>query len=267
MRASLILLSVLALQAICDPIKLVLVRHGESEWNKLNLFTGWTDVPLSDKGHEEAIQGGKVLKEGGYKFDICYTSVLKRAIHTAFHVLDELDQLYIPVIKDYHLNERHYGALQGLNKKETAQKYGAKQVKQWRRSYNVPPPPLEKNDERNPANQEQYKDISESLLPLYESLEDTVYRVIPFFNDIIGNKIKMGKKVLIVAHGNTLRALVKYLDIISDEEFLELNIPTGVPLVYELDRKLNPIKHYYLGNQEDIKKKINSVKNQDSINK
>ena len=250
-----------------EPFKLVLIRNGESEWNKLNLFTGWTDIPLSDKGRAEAIQSGKLLKENGYKFDYCYTSVLKRSIQTAFYVLDELDQLYIPVYKNFELNGRHYGALQGLNRKETAQKYGADKVKQWRRSYDIPPPPLDKNDERNPANQEQYKDISESLLPLYESLEDTVYRVIPFFNDIIGNKIKMGKKVLIVAHGNTLRALVKYLDIISDEEFLELNIPTGVPLVYELDRKLNPIKHYYLGNQEDIKKKINSVKNQDSINK
>jgi len=267
MRVTFLLLTLLAMQAICEPTKLVLVRHGESEWNKLNLFTGWTDVPLSDKGHEEAISGGKVLKEGGYKFDICYTSVLKRAIHTAFHVLDELDQLYIPVLKDYHLNERHYGALQGLNKKETAEKYGSDKVKQWRRSFDIPPPALEENDERNPANQEQYRGVPKKDLPLHESLKDTIARVVPYYNDVIVPDIKAGKKVLIAAHGNSLRALVKYLDNISDEEIVELNIPTGVPLVYELDKDLKPIKHYYLGDQDAINAAINAVKNQDAVKK
>ena len=267
MRVSLILMAVAALQVICEPTKLVLVRHGESEWNKLNLFTGWTDVPLSDKGREEAIDGGKLLKEGGYKFDVCYTSVLKRAIHTAFHVLDELDQLYIPVYKDFHLNERHYGALQGLNKKETAEKYGADQVKAWRRSFDIPPPALEENDERNPANQEQYKGTDKKDLPLHESLKDTIARVVPYYNEVIVPEIKAGKKVLIAAHGNSLRALVKYLDNISDKEIVDLNIPTGVPLVYELDKDLKPIKHYYLGDQDAINAKINAVKNQDTVKK
>ena len=251
--------SILFLEIITDeiePIKLVLIRNGESVWNKLNIFTGWTDVPLSEKGVKEAIQAGKLLKEKGYKFDFCYTSVLKRAIQTTFYVLDELDQLYIPVYKDFCLNERHFGALQGLNKKETIEKYGADKIKEWTRSYEIPPPKLDENDERNPSNQEQYKDASKSLLPLHESLKDTLYRVIPYFNDIIGHRIKMGKKILIVAHENSLKALVKYLDIMSDEEIADLNIPNGVPLVYELDRRLNPIKHYYLGDQKDIKSKI-----------
>ena len=239
-----------------EPIKLVLMRNGESVWNKLNIFTGWTDVPLSEKGVKEAIQAGKILKENDYKFDICYTSVLKRAIQTTFYVLDELDQLYIPVYKDFCLNERHFGSLQGLNKKETIKKYGADKVNEWTKSYEIPPPKLDENDERNPSNQEQYKDTSKSLLPLYESFKDTLYRVIPYFNDIIGHRIKMGKKILIVAHENSLKALVKYLDIMSDEEIADLSIPNGVPLVYELDRRLNPIKHYYLGDQKDIKSKI-----------
>ena len=247
--------------------KLVLVRHGESEWNKLNLFTGWTDVPLSDKGVEEAIAGGKVLKEQGYKFDICYTSVLKRAIHTAFHVLDGVDQLYLPVIKDYRLNERHYGDLQGLNKKETAEKYGAEKVHEWRRSYDIPPPALEENDKRNPASQEQYAGIDKKNLHIHESLKDTVARVIPYYESTIVPTIKSGKRVLIAAHGNSLRALVKYLDNISDAEIAELNIPTGVPLVYELNAELKPIKHYYLGDQEAINAKINAVANQDKVKK
>ena len=262
MKASLLLMTVLAVQVLSEPIKLVLVRHGESEWNKLNLFTGWTDVPLSDKGHEEAIQGGKLLKEGGYKFDVCFTSVLKRAIQTAYHVLEEMDLLYIPVYK-----ERHYGALQGLNKKETAEKYGSDKVKAWRRSFDIPPPALEENDERNPANQEQYKNDNKKDLPLHESLKDTIKRVVPYYNEVIIPTIKSGKKVLVAAHGNSLRALVKYLDNISDAEITELNIPTGVPLVYELDQNLKPIKHYYLGDQDAINAKINAVKNQDAIKK
>ena len=267
MKASLLIMTALAIQVLSDPIKLVLVRHGESEWNKLNLFTGWTDVPLSEKGHEEAIQGGRLLKEGGYKFDICYTSVLKRAIQTAFHVLEEMDLLYIPVHKDFHLNERHYGALQGLNKKETAEKYGSDKVKAWRRSFDIPPPALEQNDKRNPANQEQYQHANKKDLPLHESLKDTIARVVPYYNEVIVPSIKSGKKVLIAAHGNSLRALVKYLDNISDADIVELNIPTGVPLVYELDQNLKPIKHYYLGDQDAINAKINAVKNQDAVKK
>ena len=247
--------------------KLVLIRHGESEWNKLNLFTGWTDVELSEKGVEEAKTGGKLLKEGGYSFDICFTSYLKRAIHTAWHVLDGVDEDYIPVIKDWHLNERHYGALQGLNKAETAAKYGAEQVHQWRRSFDIAPPALEEDDPRNPANQKQYKGVDPKLLPLHESLKDTIARVVPYYNEVIVPEIKAGKKVLIAAHGNSLRALVKYLDNISDEDIAGLNIPTGVPLVYELDEDLKPIKHYYLGDQAKIAAKINAVKNQDSVKK
>lgn len=248
-------------------IKLVLIRHGESEWNKLNLFTGWTDVELSEKGVEEAKNGGKLLKEGGYSFDVCYTSYLKRAIHTAWHVLDGVDEAYIPVIKDWHLNERHYGALQGLNKAETAAKYGAEQIHQWRRSFDIAPPELEADDPRNPANQVQYKGVDPKVLPLHESLKDTIARVVPYYNDVIVPEIKAGKKVLIAAHGNSLRALVKYLDNISDADIAGLNIPTGVPLVYELDEDLKPIKHYYLGDQEKIAAKINAVKNQDSVKK
>lgn len=247
--------------------KLVLIRHGESEWNKLNLFTGWTDVELSEKGVEEAKAGGKLLKEGGYRFDVAFTSTLKRAIHTCWHVLDGVDEAYIPVVKDYHLNERHYGALQGLNKAETTAKYGAEQVHQWRRSFDIAPPALEATDPRNPALQEAYKGINPKELPLHESLKDTIARVVPYYNDVIVPEIKAGKKVLIAAHGNSLRALVKYLDNISDEDIAGLNIPTGVPLVYELDDELKPIKHYYLGDQEAINAKINAVKNQDSVKK
>ena len=242
--------------------KLVLIRHGESVWNKENLFTGWTDVDLSEVGHKEAIQGGKLLKEGGYEFDVCYTSYLKRAIHTANHVLEELDEEYIPVNKTWKLNERHYGALQGLNKKETADKYGAEQVHLWRRSYDVQPPALEESDERSPSNQKAYKNVNTEELPLTECLKDTVARVIPYFNEVISKDIKDGKNVLIVAHGNSLRALVKYLDEISDEEIASLNIPTGVPLVYELDGNLKPLKHYYLGDAEAIRTKTEAVKNQ-----
>ena len=248
-------------------IKLVLIRHGESEWNKLNLFTGWTDVELSEKCVQEAIAGGKLLAADGYSFDIAFTSTLKRAIHTCWHVLDGVDEAYIPVIKDYHLNERHYGALQGLNKAETTAKYGAEQVHQWRRSFDIAPPALKATDERNPALQAAYKNIDAKELPLHESLKDTIARVVPYYNSVIVPEIKAGKKVLIAAHGNSLRALVKYLDNISDEDIAGLNIPTGVPLVYELDEDLKPIKHYYLGDQEAINAKINAVKNQDSVKK
>ena len=247
--------------------KLVLIRHGESEWNKLNLFTGWTDVELSEKGVQEAITGGKLLNEAGFRFDIAFTSTLKRAIHTCWHVLDGVDQDYIPVIKDFHLNERHYGALQGLNKKETAEKYGAEQVHQWRRSFDIAPPALEKDDPRTPALQEMYKNVDPKDLPLHESLKDTIARVVPYYNDVIVPEIKAGKKVLIAAHGNSLRALVKYLKNISDEDIAGLNIPTGVPYVFELDDDLKVLKDYYLGDQEAIAAKINAVKNQDSVKK
>lgn len=242
--------------------KLVMIRHGESTWNKENLFTGWTDVDLSEKGTEEAINGGKLLKEEGFTFDICFTSYLKRAIHTANHVLEQLDEEWIPVIKTWKLNERHYGALQGLNKKETAAKYGAEQVHLWRRSYDVQPPALEEDDKRNPALQEAYKNFSKEELPLTECLKDTVARVIPYYEENIIPLIKEGKSVLIAAHGNSLRALVKYLDNISDEDIADLNIPTGVPLVYELDENLKPISHRYLGDAEAIAAKINAVKKQ-----
>lgn len=247
--------------------KLVLIRHGESEWNKLNLFTGWTDVELSEKGVQEAITGGKLLNEAGFRFDVAYTSTLKRAIHTCWHVLDGVDQAYLPVIKDYRLNERHYGALQGLNKKETAEKYGAEQVHQWRRSFDIAPPALEENDPRNPTLQDMYKNVDKKDLPLHESLKDTIARVVPYYNDVIVPEIKAGKKVLIAAHGNSLRALVKYLKNISDEDIAGLNIPTGVPYVFELDDDLKVIKDYYLGDQEAIEAKINAVKNQDSVKK
>jgi 2,3-bisphosphoglycerate-dependent phosphoglycerate mutase len=242
--------------------KVVLLRHGESEWNKLNLFTGWTDVDLSDKGVEEAHQAGKTLKAEGYVFDLAFTSVLKRAIRTLNIALEEMDMLWIPVIKSWRLNERHYGALQGLNKAETAEKYGNEKVKIWRRSYDVPPPSLEENDERYPGKDRRYADMEKTDLPLTESLKLTVDRFLPYWHDTIAPVIKSGKKVVIAAHGNSLRALVKYLDNISDAEITELNIPTGVPLVYELDANLKPIKHYYLGDQDAINAAINAVAKQ-----
>lgn len=242
--------------------KVVLLRHGESEWNKLNLFTGWTDVDLSEKGIEEAHQAGKVLKEEGYTFDIAFTSVLKRAIKTLYIVLEEMDLMWIPVVKSWRLNERHYGALQGLNKAETAEKYGMEKVKLWRRSYDVPPPPLDENDDRYPGKDPRYKDLDKKDIPLTESLKSTVERFLPYWHETIAPTIKSGKKVIIAAHGNSLRALVKYLDNISDEEIVELNIPTGIPLVYELDDNLKPIKHYYLGDQEAINAAINAVAKQ-----
>ena len=243
-------------------MKLVLVRHGESEWNKLNLFTGWTDVDLSEKGHEEAKLAGKLLKEEGYDFDVCYTSYLKRAIHTLNHILDEMDRNWLPVHKTWKLNERHYGALQGLNKSETAEKYGEEQVKIWRRSYDVKPPELEPSDERAPKNQDVYRNEDPAILPFTESLETTVERVVPFYNEVILPDMKAGKRVIIAAHGNSLRALVKYLDNMSNDEIISLNIPTGVPLVYEFDDNFKVVNHYYLGDQEALKAAMEAVANQ-----
>jgi len=242
--------------------KLVLVRHGESTWNKENRFTGWTDVDLSEKGREEAEKAGKVLKAGGYDFDLAYTSVLKRAIRTLWYIMDEMDIMWIPVIRDWRLNERHYGALQGLNKAETAAKHGEKQVKIWRRSYDIQPPALEESDERFPGHDPKYRSLSDKELPRTECLKDTVARFLPLWKNEISTEIKSGKKVLIVAHGNSLRALVKYLDNIPDDEIVGLNIPTGIPLVYELDDDLKPIKHYYLGDPEEIAKAQQAVANQ-----
>ncbi len=243
-------------------MKLVLVRHGESEWNKLNLFTGWTDVDLSEKGHEEAAAAGRLLKAEGYDFDVCYTSYLKRAIHTLNHILDEMDRVWLPVTKTWKLNERHYGALQGLNKSETAEKYGEDQVKIWRRSFDVKPPKLEETDERNPANQAIYASVNPKELPLTESLETTIERVVPYFEDVIKKDMKAGKRVIIAAHGNSLRALVKYFDNMSKDEILGVNIPTGVPLVYEFDDKFKVIRKYYLGDQEALAAKMAAVANQ-----
>jgi 2,3-bisphosphoglycerate-dependent phosphoglycerate mutase len=240
----------------------VLLRHGESEWNKSNLFTGWTDVDLSEKGISEAHQAGKTLKAEGYKFDIAFTSVLKRAIRTLDITLDEMDLIWLPVVKSWRLNERHYGALQGLNKAETAEKYGIDQVKLWRRSYDVPPPALDEKDERYPGKDPRYADLNKEDIPLTESLKLTVDRFLPYWHESIVPVIKSGKRIIIVAHGNSLRSLVKYLDDISEQEIVELNIPTGIPLVYELDEKLNPIKHYYLGDQEAINAAINAVAKQ-----
>ncbi|MBQ4463796.1 MAG: 2,3-diphosphoglycerate-dependent phosphoglycerate mutase [Eubacterium sp.] len=243
-------------------MKLVLVRHGESEWNKLNLFTGWKDVDLSEKGHEEAKQAGITLKNEGYDFDVCYTSYLKRAIHTLNHILDEMDRAWLPVNKTWKLNERHYGARQGLNKSETAEKYGEDQVKIWRRSFDVKPPALEPDDERAPQNQDMFRDVDPSLLPLHESLETTIERAVPFFEEVIKKDMQAGKRVIIAAHGNSLRALVKYFDDMTPEQILEVNIPTGVPLVYEFDDNFKVIKSYYLGDQEALKAKMDAVANQ-----
>lgn len=243
-------------------MKLVLIRHGESEWNKLNLFTGWMDCDLSEKGHEEAKEGGRTLKAEGYDFDICYTSYLKRAIHTLNHVLDEMDRSWLPIIKSWKLNERHYGGLQGLNKSETAEKYGEDQVKIWRRSFDIKPPALEDGDDRCAQAQDMYRDVDKSLLPYHESLETTIERVIPYFEEEIKPQMKAGKRVVIAAHGNSLRALVKYFDNVSNDDIIGVNIPTAVPLVYEFDDDFNVIKSYYLGDQDAIAAKMNAVANQ-----
>lgn len=242
--------------------KLVLIRHGESQWNKENRFTGWSDVDLTEKGIQEAKEAGRILKDDGYTFDIAFTSVLKRAIKTLLYVLDEMDLLWIPVYKSYKLNERHYGALQGLNKLETAEKYGEDQVKIWRRSYDVLPMLLTEDDERYPRNNPRYADVPVTDIPLAESLKVTVDRVIPYWSNEILPLVKAGKKVLIAAHGNSLRALVKYLDTISDEEIVELNIPTGIPLVYVFDDDMKPIQKYYLGDVDKINEQIETVKKQ-----
>jgi 2,3-bisphosphoglycerate-dependent phosphoglycerate mutase len=239
--------------------KVVLLRHGESDWNKENRFTGWTDVDLSPKGIEEAIGAGKIMKEQGYTFDIVFTSVLKRALRTTWLALEQMDLLWITEEKSWRLNERHYGALQGLNKAETAEKHGEEQVKIWRRSYDVPPPALEKADPRYPGHDPRYKGLDENDVPKTESLKDTVARFLPYWYEVIAPTIKTGKKVLISAHGNSLRALVKYLDNMSNDAVIALNIPTGVPLVYELDDNLKPIKHFYLGDPEEIAKKAAAV--------
>jgi 2,3-bisphosphoglycerate-dependent phosphoglycerate mutase len=225
----------------------VLLRHGESAWNKENRFTGWVDVDLTERGREEAHEAGRLLKEGGYTFDLAYTSVLKRAIRTLWITLDDMDLMWIPVVKNWRLNERHYGALQGLNKAETAAKHGDEQVKIWRRSYDMPPPPLTLDDPRYPGLDVRYGDLKRSQIPLSESLKDTVARFLPYWHETIAPAIRNDQRVLIAAHGNSLRALVKYLDNVSEREIVELNIPTGIPLVYELDDDLTPLRHFYLG--------------------
>eukprot|EP00918_Siedleckia_nematoides_P081873 GHVU01179469.1.p1 GENE.GHVU01179469.1~~GHVU01179469.1.p1 ORF type:complete len:252 (-),score=57.92 GHVU01179469.1:235-990(-) len=247
---------------MAEPIKLVLIRHGESVWNKENKFCGWTDVDLSEQGKSEAISAGQALKEKGFEFDVAYTSVLKRAVHTCWSVLKETDQCHIPVVNSWRLNERHYGALQGLNKAETAAKHGDEQVKIWRRAYDVPPPALEPTDQRWPGNDKKYGSYVKDVLPYTECLKDTVARVLPFWFDFIAPDMLAGKKVLVAAHGNSLRALVKHVDNVTDKDILELNIPTGVPLVYEFTKDLKPIRHYYLMDEEELKRKIDAVANQ-----
>lgn len=239
--------------------KLVLLRHGESTWNKENRFTGWTDVDLSERGIAEANAAGELLKAGGYVFDWACTSVLKRAIRTLWIGLERMDQMWLPVEKHWRLNERHYGALQGLNKAETAAKFGDAQVLVWRRSYSTPPPALEHSDPRNPARDPRYASLAPGELPLTECLEDTVARVLPYWNQNVAPRIRANQRVLVAAHGNSLRALVKYLDDVSEEDIVGLNIPTGVPLVYELDAGLKPIRHYYLGDSQEVAARIASV--------
>lgn len=239
--------------------KIVLLRHGESVWNKENRFTGWTDVDLSEKGREEARESGRLLKDAGFGFDLAYGSVLKRAIRTMWIALEELDLMWIPQHLSWRLNERHYGSLQGLNKAETAERYGDDQVLTWRRSYDIPPPPLARDDPRFPGNDPRYHGVDAGELPLTECLKDTVARFMPYWNDVIAPQVKAGRRVIVVAHGNTLRALVKYLDNVSESDIVALNIPTGIPLVYELDDSLKPIASYYLGDQEKAKRAAAAV--------
>jgi 2,3-bisphosphoglycerate-dependent phosphoglycerate mutase len=246
-------------------IKLVLLRHGESIWNKENRFTGWTDVDLSNEGITEAKEAGRRLREEGYAFDVAFTSVLKRAIRTLWLVLDEMDLMWIPVYRSWRLNERHYGALQGLNKAEIAMKVGEKQVHIWRRSYDVRPPALDKTDKRYPGNDTKYKELVKNELPLTESLKDTIDRCVPYWHEVITPSLNSGKHVIVSAHGNSLRALVKYLDNIGDDEIVNLNIPTGIPLIYELDERLKSLDHYYLGDTDEVKKAINKVVGQEKI--
>ncbi len=245
-----------------ENIRLVLLRHGESFWNKENRFTGWTDVDLSQKGIDEANEAGETLKKQGFIFDVAFTSVLKRAIRTLWITLDRMDLMWIPVFRSWRLNEKHYGGLQGLNKSETAQKYGEDQVLLWRRAYDIQPPALEKSDSRHPINDPRYKGLDEKNIPATECLKDTVERFLPYWHNEIVPVLKSGKRVLISAHGNSLRALVKYLDNISDADIVNLNIPTGMPLVYELDQHLKAIKHYYLGDAQKVKKAMEAVASQ-----
>jgi 2,3-bisphosphoglycerate-dependent phosphoglycerate mutase len=242
--------------------KLVLIRHGESTWNQENRFTGWVDVDLTEKGATEARQAGLLLKQSGYTFDVAYTSVLKRAIRTLWHVQDEMDLMYIPVVHSWRLNERHYGALSGLNKAETAAEFGDEQVLVWRRSYDIPPPALEPGDSRAGFDDPRYARVPRAELPLTECLKDTVARVLPIWNESIAPALKAGRKVLVAAHGNSLRAMIKYLDGIADDKIVGVNVPNGIPLVYELDAELKPIKSYYLGDQEAIAKAQAAVANQ-----
>lgn len=246
-------------------VKLVLLRHGLSEWNLQNRFTGWHDVDLANEGIAESCKAGQALREAGFQFDTAYTSLLKRAIRTLWVVLEQLDQMWIPVVRDWRLNERHYGALQGLNKTDTAAKFGEEQVLIWRRSYDTPPPSVSEEDERFPGNDMRYHDIEKSRLPKTECLKDTFERVIECWNETLSQDILSGKRLLIVAHGNSLRALVKYLDQISDKEIVELNIPTGIPLVYELDSELKPVHHYYFANQNTLENAVITVKKQGEV--
>jgi len=247
--------------------KLVLLRHGESTWNMENRFTGWTDVGLTEKGLAEAVAAGQLLKREGYRFDLAYTSVLKRAIKTLWTVLEEMDQMWIPVHHSWRLNERHYGALQGLNKAETAAKFGEEQVKIWRRAYATPPPALEANDPRLETDNPRYADLAPGEFPHTECLKDTVARFLPFWNDTIAPAVKSGRNVVIAAHGNSLRALIKYLDAVSEADIVALNIPTAQPLVYELDDALRPLRHYYLGDEDAIQAAMQAVANQGKANK
>ena len=242
--------------------KLVLVRHGESTWNKENRFTGWTDVDLSERGREEATKAGQILKEQGYVFEVAFTSVLKRAVRTLWIIQEQMDLMWIPVQISWRLNERHYGALQGLNKSEMAAKYGEQQVFIWRRSYDIQPPPLTTDDPRYPGNDPRYRDLKIQDIPLTESLKDTVARFMPYWHEVLAPAIGSGQRVIISAHGNSLRALVKYLDNVADSEIVGLNIPTGIPLVYELDDGLKPLRHYYLGSDEDVRRAMEAVARQ-----
>ncbi|MGD1009049.1 MAG: 2,3-diphosphoglycerate-dependent phosphoglycerate mutase [Candidatus Aminicenantales bacterium] len=246
-------------------MKLVLLRHGESIWNLEDRFTGWTDVDLSEKGIAEAKEAGKTLKENGYLFDVAFTSVLKRAIRTLWLVLDEMDLMWIPVHNSWRLNERHYGALQGLNKAELSEKLGEKQVHIWRRGYDVRPPALKKTDQRYPGNDPKYRGLGENELPLTESLKDTVARFVLYWHEVLAPALRSGKQAIVSAHGNSLRAMVKYLDNIGDDEIVNVNIPTGIPLVYDLDEELRPLKHYYLADGEKIKNRIHEVVAQGKI--